>query len=150
MGAVFFSPFFLGRFSTGIFASFSGAEQVALSQTRIDEEPSVTVSTITVCGFFEISYSSRIDCPKYFCCQPGELNVLVLRWERPRLVEVDRLFREMARVMEGIEIGPWLAQPNPAFDSSTPLEVIERGELDRIWRMVYDLESGLPGSGRAS
>jgi len=27
---------------------------------------------------------------------------------------------------------------------STPLQVIERGETDRIWRMVYELESGEP------
>jgi hypothetical protein len=33
---------------------------------------------------------------------------------------------------------------NPAFDGSTPLQVIERGETDRIWRMVYELESGEP------
>jgi len=29
-------------------------------------------------------------------------------------------------------------------DGSTPLQVIERGETDRIWRMVYELESGEP------
>ena len=40
--------------------------------------------------------------------------------------------------------GPWLKDPNPAFDGSTPLQVIERGETDRIWRMVYELESGEP------
>jgi hypothetical protein len=25
------------------------------------------------------------------------------------------------------------------------LQVVERGELDRIWRMLFDLESGQPG-----
>jgi len=39
----------------------------------------------------------------------------------------------------------WLEQPNTAFDGSTPLQVVERGEMDRIWRMLYDLESGQPG-----
>ncbi len=33
---------------------------------------------------------------------------------------------------------------NPAFDGSTPPQVIERGETDRIWRRVYELESGEP------
>jgi hypothetical protein len=32
-----------------------------------------------------------------------------------------------------------------AVDGSTPLQVVERGELDRIWRMLFDLESGQPG-----
>ena len=35
--------------------------------------------------------------------------------------------------------------PQPAFDGSTPLQVVERGEMDRIWYMLYDLGSGQPG-----
>ena len=42
-------------------------------------------------------------------------------------------------------VGVWLKEPNPAFDGSTPLQVIERGESDRIWRMISELESGAPG-----
>jgi hypothetical protein len=61
------------------------------------------------------------------------------------LVEMDRLFDGLARVIPPAQVGRWLAQPNPAFDGSTPLQVVERGESDRIWRMLYDLESGQPG-----
>ncbi|MEY4813807.1 MAG: hypothetical protein RLZZ162_880 [Verrucomicrobiota bacterium] len=61
------------------------------------------------------------------------------------LVEMDRLFDGLARVIEPAQVGRWLTNPNPAFDGSTPLQVVERGELDRIWRMLYDLESGQPG-----
>ncbi len=61
------------------------------------------------------------------------------------LVEMDRLLDGLARVMEAAQVGRWLKQPNSAFDGSTPLQVVERGELDRIWRMLYDLESGQPG-----
>ena len=28
------------------------------------------------------------------------------------------------------------------IDNLKPLEVIERGETDRIWRIIYDLEAG--------
>jgi hypothetical protein len=38
-----------------------------------------------------------------------------------------------------------MQEPNPAFDGSTPLQVIERGESDRLWKMIYALESGDPG-----
>ena len=51
----------------------------------------------------------------------------------------------LARVLKAEQIGHWLKAPNPAFDGSTPLQVIERGEMDRIWRMLYDIESGQPG-----
>lgn len=53
--------------------------------------------------------------------------------------------KALARVMNPAQVGRWLKAPNPAFDGSTPLQVVERGELDRIWRMLYDLESGQPG-----
>ncbi len=61
------------------------------------------------------------------------------------LMEMDRLLDGLARVMKPEQIGRWLKSPNPAFDGSTPLQVVERGETDRIWRMLYDLESGQPG-----
>jgi hypothetical protein len=61
-----------------------------------------------------------------------------------RLIEVKRLFAALENLVSPEAIGPWLKEPNPAFDGSTPLQVIERGESDRIWRMVYELESGEP------
>ncbi len=61
------------------------------------------------------------------------------------MVEMDRLLDGLARVMEPAQVGRRLKAPNPAFDGSTPLHVVERGEVDRIWRMLYDLESGQPG-----
>ena len=56
-----------------------------------------------------------------------------------------RLLDGLARVMKPVQVGHWLKLPNAAFDGSTPLQVVERGELDRIWRMLFDLESGQPG-----
>ena len=61
------------------------------------------------------------------------------------LVEMDRLLDALARVMQPAQVGQWLKSPNPAFDGSTPLQVVERGESDRIWHMLFDLESGQPG-----
>jgi hypothetical protein len=60
------------------------------------------------------------------------------------LMEMDRLLDALARVMKPAQVGRWLKQPNTAFDGSMPLQVVERGEQDRLWRMLYDLESGQP------
>ena len=38
----------------------------------------------------------------------------------------------------------WLNSPNRAFDGLKPIEVIERGEIDRLWDMIFYLESGIP------
>jgi len=62
-----------------------------------------------------------------------------------RLTEIRRLCDALSRVVKSDRIGRWLQMPNDAFDGSTPVQVIERGEVDRLWRMVYRLESGEPG-----
>jgi transcriptional regulator with XRE-family HTH domain len=63
---------------------------------------------------------------------------------RRRLLELDRLFRSLAELVKDGTIPEWLQTPNPAFGGLKPLEVIERGEVDRLWRMIYYLESGMP------
>jgi DNA-binding transcriptional regulator YiaG len=64
---------------------------------------------------------------------------------RKVFVEMDRLLDGLARLMQPKEVGRWLKEPNPAFEGSTPVQVIERGQMDRIWRMLYYAESGEPG-----
>lgn len=64
---------------------------------------------------------------------------------RRAITEMDRLLDSLARLMKPKEVGKWLKEPNAAFDGSTPVQVIERGQIDRIWRMLYFVESGEPG-----
>lgn len=61
---------------------------------------------------------------------------------RQRMLETRRLEKALARVMKPSAIAGWLEEPNRAFRGFKPLEVIERGEVDRIWRMLFELESG--------
>lgn len=62
-----------------------------------------------------------------------------------KLVEIHRFLKSLAALIEPSAVGPWLRAPNPAFDGATPLQLFERGEADRLWRMIYELESGQPG-----
>ena len=57
------------------------------------------------------------------------------------LVETDRLLDSLARLMKPKDVGRWLKEPNSALDGSSPVQVIERGQIDRIWRLLYFLES---------
>jgi DNA-binding transcriptional regulator YiaG len=61
-----------------------------------------------------------------------------------RLTELHRLTNALTEVMRKESVGNWLQTANPAFDGQKPLEVIERGESDRIWAMIYFLRSGVP------
>lgn len=61
-----------------------------------------------------------------------------------RLIELQRLTNALAEVMKKESLGKWLQTPNVAFDGLKPLEVIDRGQSDRIWSMIYFLRSGVP------
>lgn len=63
---------------------------------------------------------------------------------RLRLVEMKRLLTALATVVRSTAIADWLDTPNPAFDGLKPIEVVERGQIDRLWRMIFQLESGVP------
>jgi hypothetical protein len=59
--------------------------------------------------------------------------------------EVFRLFQALSEVVKPETLGAWFMTPNEAFDGLKPIEVIERGEIDRLWKMVFRLRSGMPG-----
>jgi DNA-binding transcriptional regulator YiaG len=60
-------------------------------------------------------------------------------------VEVDRLCDSLSEVVQPEALGEWFNMPNEAFSGLKPVEVIERGEIDRLWEMYYRLRSGVPG-----
>jgi DNA-binding transcriptional regulator YiaG len=70
----------------------------------------------------------------------GPLKPTVAR----RLRETERLRDALATVMEPADIGTWMQQPNRFFAELKPLEVVERGEVDRLWSAFHVLATGEP------
>jgi transcriptional regulator with XRE-family HTH domain len=62
---------------------------------------------------------------------------------RQKVVETDRLRAALAEIIPGAKVGDWLRTPNPAFEGQSPIQVIERGEADRIWRMITQIDSAV-------
>lgn len=60
-----------------------------------------------------------------------------------RIKELARFRDRLAEVVAAEAIPVWLDTPNEAFDGLKPLEVVERGEIDRLWDMIFYLESGV-------
>jgi DNA-binding XRE family transcriptional regulator len=60
-------------------------------------------------------------------------------------VEVLRLCGALAQVVDSNALGAWFKAPNQLLSGRTPMEVIEHGEIDRLWEIVYRLRSGMPG-----
>lgn len=59
------------------------------------------------------------------------------------MVSLDEIQKALAKLVKQEAIEPWLRAPNPAFDGAAPLELLERGETDRLWRMIHELAGGL-------
>ena len=60
-----------------------------------------------------------------------------------RLNEIGRLQEALVEVIAPEYVAEWLETPNDAFDGLKPIEVIDRGEIDRIWQMLFFLRSGV-------
>jgi transcriptional regulator with XRE-family HTH domain len=87
---------------------------------------------------------------KMFSRLTGYSERAIAEWEsgkeqsdssRQRLTEIHRLRQALVDVIPPEQVGTWLLAPNDALDGFKPLEVIERGEIDRIWRLIYLLET---------
>ena len=59
-------------------------------------------------------------------------------------VEIKRLYDSLKEVVDQVCLRDWFCEPNKAFNELKPIEVIERGEIDRLWDMFYRLRSGMP------
>ncbi len=63
---------------------------------------------------------------------------------RRRVVELSRLAVDLKKAMRANYISHWLVTPNNGLGGISPVEAIERGQNDRLWRIVFLLGSGIP------
>jgi hypothetical protein len=91
---------------------------------------------------------------KQFARLIGASGRAVAGWESDRplspvvqmsLRELEPLCRALIKIMKSKYVRQWLDTPNNAFSGLKPLDLIEHGELDRLWRMVFEVESGALG-----
>ena len=61
---------------------------------------------------------------------------------RVRLKELERFCEALGAIVRPEAIGEWITTPNPAFEGFKPIELFERGEADRLWKMIHQFEGG--------
>jgi hypothetical protein len=66
---------------------------------------------------------------------PSAAAVLSLR-------QLQDLQEALCRNFEPGTLAAWLRKPNPYFGGSSPLHVVEQGQIARLWRAIYRLEAG--------
>jgi len=54
-----------------------------------------------------------------------------------------RLRIALGELLPPAELGDWMRSPNPAFEGQTPIQVIERGESDRLWQMIFQIDANV-------
>jgi hypothetical protein len=67
------------------------------------------------------------------------------RINRVRIKEFARLIAELRTIVKPEKLKDWWNKPVSNFGGSTPLQVLERGETDRIWRMIWEVREGNSG-----
>jgi DNA-binding transcriptional regulator YiaG len=85
----------------------------------------------------------------------GRTERAVIDWEsgkaqpqglsQQRVRELGRLTEALKGLFGGDALGAWFDTPNEAFGGLKPVEVIERGESDRLWQMIFELKAGMHG-----
>ena len=66
---------------------------------------------------------------------PGEAHTRLLK-------QLERIYLAAKKVMKPSYIGTWLETPVDGLGGLKPREAIERGEHDRVWRLLFAVESG--------
>lgn len=64
--------------------------------------------------------------------------------QQRRMIEAQRLSGALQELVRPEAAARWLTQPNAALDGFKPLEVVERGEMDRLWGLLFRARGGLP------
>jgi hypothetical protein len=67
------------------------------------------------------------------------------RINRVRINEFGRLVAQLHTIIKPETLSTWWNQPVANFGGSTPLQVLERGETDRLWRMIWEIREGNSG-----
>ncbi len=60
------------------------------------------------------------------------------------VIEAIQLLQILADIVQRDFIATWLDQPIKPLDGLTPLEAIKRGNVARIWEILYRVGSGMP------
>jgi transcriptional regulator with XRE-family HTH domain len=121
------------------------------AKTKSTQSTSPLLKSRTIASVAEVRRKLRVS-RKVFSRLTGFSERAIANWEaggKPdepglrRIRETERFQARLAEIVEPVAISSWLETPNNAFEGLKPLEVIERGEIDRLWNMIFYLESGV-------
>jgi Protein of unknown function (DUF2384) len=131
-----------GRLRRG---SFAGAKMKVSSSLMAPQKSEPDVRRLSRTYHLSNEAVSRVTGASPRTVSYWNAGIAPQRSSAQKLREVARLFDALSDIIKAKSIGPWLQRPNDAFDGSTPLQVMERGENDRLWQMIWQIREGNAG-----
>lgn len=64
---------------------------------------------------------------------------------KPQLNEAMRLVKALLEIIPAEDLQAWLEAPNTGFGGRRPWTLIEEGEKDLLWEMIYQVRQGVFG-----
>ena len=125
--------------------SFTGAKMKASSSLMAPQKGEPDVRRLSSTYHLSNEVVSRVTGASPRTVSYWNAGLAPQRSSAQKIREVTRLFDALSDIIKAKAIGPWLQRPNDAFDGSTPLQVMERGENDRLWRMIWQIREGNTG-----
>jgi hypothetical protein len=125
--------------------SFTGAKMKASSSLMAPQKSEPDVRRLSRTYHLSNEAVSRVTGASPRTVSYWNAGIAPQRSSAQKIREVTRLFDALSDIIKAKAIGPWLQRPNDAFDGSTPLQVMERGENDRLWRMIWQIREGNTG-----
>ena len=111
---------------------------LARSGTKLDVARVRSMSNLSQAEFARLGgYSTR-------AVAGWEAGKPIAQPARRRIAELARLLQALAELMPAGTLGPWLRESNEAFEGQTPMHVVERGEIDRLWQMIHQIDANVP------
>jgi hypothetical protein len=87
-------------------------------------------------------FAQIADCSERTLASYESLARLPVKFTRPVAESVRLILALRELTGDTAALKEWILKPNAAFDRRTPLSLINSGEIDVLWSMVYQIRQG--------
>jgi hypothetical protein len=123
-------------------ANKTTAEKVAFAAFAGKRQPPVAVKPLRQTLGLSRKQFARLTAASERAVADWENDLPISQVIQKSLRESERLCQALMKIMKPQYVGEWLDTPNDAFSGLKPLDLIERGEADRLWKMIFEVQSG--------
>lgn len=92
-------------------------------------------------GITRVTFAKVANCSERKLATYEKQAVLPKTVQR-QTTEAVRLLGALSEIIPVTQMADWLQTPNPAFDGRSPVKIMDDGETDLLWDMIYQTRAG--------